>query len=66
MNITLNGAAHTHHGSGSVSELLKELGVNPDQVVIMVNDRIIPKGERDAVRLRDGDGVEVLTFMGGG
>ncbi len=66
MTITLNGAEHVHHGSGALSELLKELGVNPDQVAIMVNDRIVPKGEREAVRLREGDGVEILTFMGGG
>ena len=66
MNITLNGNSHTHHGSGTLSELLKELGVSQDQVATMVNDRIVPKGERDVVRLSEGDSVEILTFMGGG
>lgn len=66
MTITLNGSAHVHHGSGALMELFKELGVNPDQVAIMVNDRIVPKGERESVRLHEGDGVEILTFMGGG
>jgi sulfur carrier protein len=66
MNITLNESPHTHHGSGALSELLKELGAIPNHVAIMVNDRIVPKGESAAVRLREGDCVEILTFMGGG
>ena len=66
MNITLNGSQHTHRGSGALSELLRELGVNPDQVAIMVNDRIVSKDERGAVQVCEGDRVEVLTFKGGG
>jgi thiamine biosynthesis protein ThiS len=66
MNITLNGNQHLHQGSGTLVELLKELGTRPEQVAILVNDRIVPKGEREAFRLHEGDRVEILTFMGGG
>ena len=51
---------------GSLEELIRELGANADQVAIMVNDRIIPKEKRGSVQLKDGDRVEILTFMGGG
>jgi thiamine biosynthesis protein ThiS len=66
MNITVNGSQHSHHGSGVMAELLRELGVMPDRIALMVNDRIVPKAERETVRLQEGDRVEILTFMGGG
>ena len=66
MDLTINGSQHTHGGQGSLAELLEKLGANPDQVAIMVNDRIVPKGELGSIQLRDGDRVEILTFMGGG
>jgi len=66
MKLRLNGNGYDHHGDGSLGGLLAELKANPDQVAVMVNDRIIPKTERGALRLEEGDAVEVLTFMGGG
>ena len=66
MNLTINGSQHSHEGAGSLAELLEELGANEDQVAMMVNDRIVPKDKRGSVQLKDGDRVEILTFMGGG
>jgi thiamine biosynthesis protein ThiS len=66
MNITVNGSQHVHQGNGSLAELLKELNARPDLVAIVVNGRMVLKSERVSVRLRDGDQVEILTFIGGG
>ena len=66
MNITVNGSRHIHRGDGSLAEFLKELNARPDHVAIVVNGRIVPKSERSSVRLRDGDQVEILMFIGGG
>jgi thiamine biosynthesis protein ThiS len=66
MKVMVNGCPHTHEGDGSLAALLKELNAQPEQVAVMVNDRVIPKAERTSIRLRDGDRVEVMTFMGGG
>ena len=59
MDIIVNGSRHAHRGNGSLGELLKELDAQPDQVAIVVNDRIVSKNERMLVRLRDGDRVEI-------
>jgi thiamine biosynthesis protein ThiS len=66
MKIVVNGEAHVLGGTGTLRELLAELKASPDHVAVMVNDRIVPKAGRDALTLRAGDRVEVLTFMGGG
>jgi thiamine biosynthesis protein ThiS len=66
MNIIVNGAEHRHAGTGRLADLLDELKAVPGQVAIMVNERIIPKDQREGVRLAEGDRVEIITFMGGG
>lgn len=66
MHIIVNGSNHEHKGAGSLEELLAELGANKEAVAIMVNDQVIPKTERTGITLKDGDRVEVLSFMGGG
>jgi thiamine biosynthesis protein ThiS len=66
MKLRLNGKEYEHKGDGTLGGLLAELKANADHVAAMVNDRIIPKSERGAFGLKEGDAVEVLTFMGGG
>jgi len=66
MKLRLNGNDYDFKGDGFLGALLGEIQANPDQVAVMVNDRIIPKMERGALCLKDGDTVEVMTFMGGG
>ncbi len=66
MHILVNGNKHELKGEGTLDCLLTELGANPDAVALMVNDQVIPRAERTRVTLKDGDRVEVLSFMGGG
>ncbi len=66
MRLRVNGEEHQHAGGGTVQELLAEIGAEGNRVAVMVNDAIVPKAEFGRVRLREGDRVEVLAFMGGG
>jgi len=66
MKILVNGIQHEHKGRGTLDMLLNELGAQPDAVAIMVNDQVIPRTDRTAITLKEGDRVEVLSFMGGG
>jgi sulfur carrier protein len=66
MKLIVNGSGHEHRDGGSLKELLDELGAVDDRVAIIVNDRVVPRHAWDGVRLKEGDRVEVLTFMGGG
>ncbi len=66
MKLRLNGTEYDHSGDGTLGGLLAELTANADHVAAMVNDRIIPKPDREGFCLKEGDVVEVLTFMGGG
>ena len=66
MQLTVNGETHEHRGSGTLRELLQELGAEPARVAVVVNDEVVPRDRRDALRLRPADRVEVLAFAGGG
>ena len=66
MHIIVNGHGQELSGQGGLLGLLSELGVVSERVAVMVNDVIIPKTRRHETVLREGDRVEILTFVGGG
>jgi len=66
MKLIVNGNAHEHWGDGAPQALLAELGVAAERVALVVNERVVPRREWEDLRLKPGDRVEMLTFMGGG
>jgi thiamine biosynthesis protein ThiS len=66
MQIILNGKPHALAEASSVAQLLESLGLAGELVAVERNLEIVPKAERAAARLEEGDQVEVLRFMGGG
>jgi sulfur carrier protein len=66
MRLIVNGEVREQGGSATIPSLLKGLGADPERVAVMVNDEIVGRDRRDAVVLKDGDRIEVLTFAGGG
>ena len=66
MQLTLNGKPYEHEGDASMQSLLDEIGTDGGRVAVMINGRVISRSDRDSVRLREADTVEVLTFAGGG
>ncbi|OGV63519.1 MAG: thiamine biosynthesis protein ThiS [Lentisphaerae bacterium RIFOXYC12_FULL_60_16] len=66
MNLTVNGAPHIHEGDGSLVRLAAELGISLDRAAVVVNEKIVPRTDRDAFRLAAGDKVELIVFAAGG
>jgi len=50
----------------TVAELLRELGIEPRAVAVEVNLSIVPKKDYQVFRLKEGDTVEIVSFVGGG
>ena len=50
----------------TVSELLAAEGYQPAVVAVELNEAILPKAEYAGTVLKDGDCVEVVSFVGGG
>jgi thiamine biosynthesis protein ThiS len=50
----------------SIQKLLEELGLDAARVAVEWNRRILRRAELGSAVVRDGDELEVVTFVGGG
>lgn len=66
LQIRVNGEPRSAGEETTVADLLRELDVRPDRVAVEVNLEILDRHDFERRRLRDGDRVEILSFIGGG
>lgn len=64
--IKVNSETLTGFEGVTVSELLKRRGYKALYVAVELNDAILPKAQYDDTVLKDGDTLEVVSFVGGG
>lgn len=65
MTIVLNGEK-VEIQSGSLNEVLSELGYSEAKIATAINEEFVPETMRDGVVLSDGDRLEILAPMQGG
>ena len=66
VKITVNGEPRSAADGTSVAALLAAMGVDPARVAVERNEEVVPrKTWADAV-LREGDALEIVSFVGGG
>jgi sulfur carrier protein len=66
MRLFVNGETFESAGAETLTELLRELGIENGRVAVEVNMSIIKKAEYQTFRLKDGDRIEIVNFVGGG
>lgn len=66
MRITLNGDPREVPDDLSVAGLLDHLGLDARGIVVEHNREILRRPRYAEVRLRDGDELELVHFVGGG
>ncbi|MEJ2695625.1 MAG: sulfur carrier protein ThiS [Candidatus Sulfobium sp.] len=66
MRLKVNGDTIETLNAANVRQLLCELGIEPAGVAVEVNLSIVKKSEYERVRLKEGDTVEIVNFVGGG
>ncbi|MFG0319383.1 MAG: sulfur carrier protein ThiS [Planctomycetota bacterium JB042] len=64
--VTVNDERRTLPDGTTVSDLLALLDLRVDLVAVERNGEIVPKASHAETPLRDGDRLEVVTFVGGG
>ncbi|HVM94435.1 MAG TPA: sulfur carrier protein ThiS [Terriglobales bacterium] len=65
MTLTINGESRTT-AAQTLTELVSELGMKPDRVAIELNRDIAPRDRWPQTKLKDGDQLEIVHFVGGG
>ena len=66
MNITVNGNKTDFDTVSTISDLLDNLSLIPETIVVELNTIIIQPDSYAATQLSEGDGVEIIRFVGGG
>jgi len=64
--VTVNGEPRRVPADTSVARLVEELALRTDRCAVEVNREVVPRSSHGTRVLRDGDAVEVVTFVGGG
>ncbi|MBI5025534.1 MAG: sulfur carrier protein ThiS [Nitrospirae bacterium] len=66
MMIRLNGSVTEFEDGFTVGRLLKSMNIEPMRVAVEVNLEVIKKQNYQEHRLKDGDSIEIVSFVGGG
>jgi sulfur carrier protein len=66
MNITLNGEKKEVPGGLTIFGLLEFLKIQHQRVAVELNLEIVKKDKYGNTAIKEGDSLEVVSFMGGG
>ena len=66
VRVSVNGQWREVPGDTRVDSLLRELGVGTPRVAVEYNAEILPRPQYADTVLKDGDRIEIVTFVGGG
>ncbi len=66
MTITLNGQQKEVPDGITIRGLLERMQIRPERVAVELNERMVRKAAYAETPVREGDRLEVVSFMGGG
>jgi thiamine biosynthesis protein ThiS len=66
VEVLINGERRRVRAEATVLELLRELEIDPARVAIEFNREILRREHWGATRLRGGEQIEIVQFVGGG
>lgn len=66
MNLTVNGEQRAFPALADLTALVTALGLDGRKVAIERNLEIVPRSAYGKTKLRDGDRIEIVHFIGGG
>lgn len=66
MKINLNGEIIEFSEEINLLSLLEEIGFDSKKVAVELNLEIVPKSSYKLTKLKEGDNVEIVHFIGGG
>ncbi len=66
IKITVNGELRQVDDGITLADLLEQLGIGERRVAVEYNREIVKKEQYGQTGLGDGDGLEIIEFVGGG
>ena len=66
VQIHVNGESKAWRSGATVADLLRDLDIKTERVAVELNLEILDRAALAQRSLKDGDRVEILSFIGGG
>jgi len=66
IQIQVNGEQRDCRADATVGDLLRELAIKTERVAVELNLEIMDRKDFDRRSLKQGDRLEILSFIGGG
>ena len=66
MNLQVNGETRNVHDGLTLDALVRELELQERPIAVELNREVVPKDRYGAIRLADGDRLEIVSLVGGG
>jgi thiamine biosynthesis protein ThiS len=66
LQIQVNGLPRDCRSGSTIGDLLRELDIKTERVAVELNLEILDRKDFELRSLKEGDRVEILSFIGGG
>jgi sulfur carrier protein len=66
VHVTINGEQKVVPEALTVRTLLEHLGVRGERVAVEVNLEVVKRATHSTHAIKDGDAIEIVSFVGGG
>ena len=66
MKIIINGSPQQLNDGADLEAIVRDLCKNPAHVIAELNGAIIAGPDRPGTKIKDGDHLELVSFVGGG
>ena len=63
--VYINGCEQAANGK-SIVDIINEMNIDIRTIAVELNEEIVSKADYDSTTLKDGDVLEVVSFVGGG
>ena len=63
--VYINGCEQAANGK-SIVDIINEMNIDIRTIAVELNEEIVSKADYDKTTLKDGDVLEVVSFVGGG
>ncbi len=66
VKITVNGEIYSVKNETTLIEVVRDRGFDEKRIAVEINGEIVPKASYSETLLKEGDSLEVVSFVGGG
>lgn len=66
LRLVINGESREFENGLKVSTLIQKLDLSSERVAVELNSEVIRRADWSDIKLKDGDILEIIHFVGGG